>query len=153
MTARHRKIAIRVACGAACVLMIALAKADEPQGIACPGTIVPPRPDVSAPAGWEAYWSGRPEERLRGIDVVHGGDRPPLAFLVPSVRKEDQRIIGTWDLRSYTDDPEPIWLYCQYENTALRLTHPLPHAVHFCRSIATDNGAGTPGFPVTAECR
>jgi len=123
----------------------------EPLPIVCPATITPPRPEMSAPAGWQAYWSGRPVERLRGIDVVHSGDHPPLAFLVPSVRKENERIVGTWDLRSYADDLQPIWLYCQYENTAIRLTRVLPRSVRFCESIAIDTGGGNASLPIAAE--
>lgn len=144
---------LRALIAAGLVVIVSQGHAADQTIIMCPTSITPSRPDTTAPAGWEAYWSGQSAERLRGIEVVHGGDRPPLAFLVPTVRNERRRVVGSWDLRSYADDPEPIWLYCQYENTALRLTRPLPHSVQTCMFIATDNGDGSAGFPMTAECR
>lgn len=125
----------------------------EPERIVCPATVTPPRPNANAPPGWQAYWSGRPDERLRGIEVVHGGDQPPLVFLAPSIHNEPRHVVGHWDLRSYANDPRPIWIYCQYENTALRLGRPLPRTVQSCTYIGTDNGDGNAGFPLTAECR
>jgi hypothetical protein len=61
--------------------------------------------------------------------------------------------VGRWDLRSYANDARPIWIYCQYENTALRLARALPRTVQSCVFVGTDNGDGQAGFPLTAECQ
>jgi hypothetical protein len=153
MTDPSRQTRLRVVLAAGIALVVAPARGAEPEKIVCPAAIAPPQPAVDAPPGWDAYWSGRPKERLRGLEVVHGGDRPPLAFLAPSVHNEPGRVVGRWDLRSYANEDAPIWIYCQYENTALRLARALPRTVRFCMFNGTDNGDGKAGFPLTAECQ
>ena len=139
---------------AACATPLAQSGAAEPEVVKCPQRLALPRLDFPPPAGWEVYWSRPPGATLEGAEIVVGRiDPPPLTHLAPRFSHTAKTVTGYWNLGPPMNDRDPIWLFCQYEDTALRLIRMLPKSARSCTLTGTNLGDGNAVPPMTVACR
>lgn len=130
------------------IMGVTMANASE---IRCPTTIVV-KEIVMNQKGW-----GNTEfpsaKTLKSSTLFAGKLGDTSGALAPEQQEKNAQLFQTWDLKAYHAKNEPVWLECQYFETAVKLRKVIPSTMTTCESTFLLDQAHNPKESTPLSCK